>query len=45
MSASGAPVSLSLRVKVRIERGSPRSLLAMFEPYHLQPAYWYSPPR
>jgi hypothetical protein len=45
MKASGAPVSGSLRMKVRIERGRPFSRLAMFEPYHFIPALRKRPPR
>ena len=38
MSATGAPVTGSLSMSVRMERGSPRLRLSMLEPYHLTPA-------
>ena len=46
MRASGAPVSLSFSMTVRIERGSPLSLgLLMLEPYHFTPQVLNRPPR
>ena len=38
ISASGAPVSLSLSIIIRMERGSPFFLFSIFEPYHFIPA-------
>ena len=40
MRARGAPVSLSLSIIMRMERGSPFALLSMLEPYHFMPAIW-----
>ena len=37
-SASGAPVSLSLSIIIRMDRGSPFFLFSTFEPYHFIPA-------
>ena len=45
ISANGAPVSLSLSIIIRIERGSPSFLFSIFEPYHFIPAIWKFPPR
>ena len=42
---SGCPLVGSLSVIVCIDRGNPRSAgLATFEPYHLMPIMWMSPP-
>ena len=43
--ATGAPVSLSFSVSIRMERGRPFSLLAQLEPYHFMPAMSNTPPR
>ena len=45
MYATGAPVSLSFSVSIRMERGKPFSLLAQLEPYHFMPAISNTPPR
>ena len=45
MRHSGAPVSGSFSMSVRMERGSPLTRFSALEPYHLQPAMWYRPPR
>ncbi len=45
MYARGAPVSLSLRVSMSTERGSPFSLLSTLEPYHFIPTMSNFPPR
>ena len=45
ISASGAPVSLSFNITVRMDLGSPMLLLALFEPYHFIPTRSVFPPR
>ena len=45
MYASGAAVSGSVSVNIRIERGRPLSRLAMLEPYHFTPEVPKLPPR
>ena len=41
----GAPVSLSLRISISIDLGSPFSLFSALEPYHFIPAISNLPPR
>src|SRR5699024_879407 len=43
--AIGAPVSASFKVIINIDLGNPFSIFSIFEPYHLQPATLYSPPK
>ena len=45
MNALGAPVSLSFRMTIRMERGSPFSRFSTLEPYHFTPAISNLPPR
>ena len=42
---SDIPVFLSLSITTRMERGSPRALLAILEPYHFIPIRSKGPPR
>ena len=43
--ATGAPVSTSLSVAIRIDLGRPLRMLSWFDPYHFCPAIWNLPPR
>src|SRR5699024_7084271 len=45
ITANGAPVSVSLRMYKRIDRGSPSDLFSRLDPYHLVPVAWNLPPK
>ena len=44
-NAFGAPVSLSFRMTIRMERGKPFSRFSTLEPYHFTPAISNFPPK